>query len=273
MSLKHFFLILRPLNCLIASFAAWLGFVLSIQEISFNFKIFLAMISVFLICGAGQTINDFFDLKIDLKIKPKKILPQKKISPIKAYYYSLFLFAFASFLSFFINLTAFIIAIVFSVLLYSYSAFFSNYKFLGNWLVAAGTSFTLIFGATLSNNFFLPGILAIAALFANAFREIIKDFEDTKGDKGLQKTLPQMISKNSLNKLLLILILIAIFTGFIPLIFKIFSSAWYVFLITISAVFFIYSYALFYKNSFKKAQNLSKIGMILALMAFLTGIL
>ncbi len=294
MPLIDYWKILRPKNCAIASFGAFIGYCLTHGIMAFNPLIGLGMATVFIICGAGQAINDYFDLQIDRKIKPQRPLAAGRMKPENAYYFAVALFVLGIILSAFINYTALAIAVVFSFLLYAYSAFLGKYKFIGNWVVASGTAFTLVFGSAVARNyffyfflpkgtillgrpaaeaFFLPLVLAFAALFANAAREIIKDSEDLSGDKGKKKTLPQMVSRKTVKAVVASLYSMTIVAALIPLFLGIFSNVFYLSLVSLSILAFIYSFILLLKNSLHKSQISSKAGMFLGLTAFLLGLI
>jgi len=68
MALSAYFKILRPLNCIISAVAVFIGFSVANSAVQFTIPLLMAMAAAFLICGAGQAINDYYDAKIDKKI-------------------------------------------------------------------------------------------------------------------------------------------------------------------------------------------------------------
>ena len=167
--------LLRPLNCIMAAFGVFIGHSIALGSIGYSAWMLIAMAVAFIICGAGQAINDVFDSEIDAKIRPGKPIPSKRISRRGALRYSIGLFVVGNLLALLLPVQAFFIAIIFSAILILYSAKMQKLKYVGNWIVALGTAFTLIFGASLLQNYSVVVVLAIAALLANAAREIIKD--------------------------------------------------------------------------------------------------
>jgi 4-hydroxybenzoate polyprenyltransferase len=156
-------------------------------------------------------------------------------------------------------------------LLIIYSAFMQKLKFLGNWIVGAGTAFTLIFGASIIGDYSLAGWFALSALLANAGREITKDFEDMKADKGFKKTLPLILGENAKQFVLGIYsasIAIAFFVWFSGIT----QSIFYLVLIALASAIFFSSAIKLFRNNFIKAQKLSKVGMVVALLAFLASV-
>ena len=122
MALSAYFKILRPLNCIISAVAVFIGFSVANLAVQFTMPLLLAMIAAFLICGAGQAINDYYDAKIDKKIRPEKPIPSGKVNAKAVFAYSAILFIIGIALSYFINIYAFFVAIVSAFLLYSYAA-------------------------------------------------------------------------------------------------------------------------------------------------------
>ena len=269
MALKHFLLILRPINCLIASLGVFIGFALSTGNIAINFPLLLAMLAVFLICGAGQAINDFFDLEIDKQSTKKRILTQGFIQPKTAYNYSIALFIIGILISLFLGKTQFIIGAIFSLLLFVYSWQLKKWKFFGNIVIALSTAFTIIFGASLTGNYQLPIILAFGAFFANLSRELIKDIEDLKIDKDFKNTLALMIPINGVKTLAGLFALAAVIVVFIPYYLRIFSNIFYLFFLLLTVLAIIYAFKELFSNNYRKSHNYMKYAMFLVLLAFL----
>ncbi len=193
MALKDYLELLRPFNCLMAAIATYIGFAIGIGKFGFSNQAAYAMLSVFLICGAGQAINDYFDRAIDKKLKPKKPIPSGRVKANSVLIYSLALFILGIFISFQINSTAFAIAIAASLALIAYSGFMKKLKFFGNFIVAIGTGATLVYGAASAGNLFSTLYLAALAMLANYGRELTKDIEDIKGDSGKKVSLPMVL--------------------------------------------------------------------------------
>lgn len=284
MVLKNFIELIRPLNCAMASIAVFIGYLVSLNIISgnsvfsipansiLNLHLAIAMIVAFMVCGAGQAINDFFDREIDKKKNPKKPIPSGKIMAKTALHFSLAVFLLANILSFlFLNETALYISTGFSILLIAYSAFLAKLKYLGNWIVAGGTAFTLIFGAALVQLNTAVILLAISALLANVCREIIKDFEDLDSDKGFKTSLPMIAKKEKINQAVFAIYSIAMLLPYWIFSQSLFGNAYFMVLISAANILFIESYNEFLKNNYSKAQSISKNGMIAALIAFAAG--
>jgi len=258
MKVIEFIKIIRPIDCIIAALGAFIGFSLSIQGIAFNELILYAMLAVFFVCAGGQTINDYFDYAITKK---------------QALIYSISLFLIGIIFSFFINLIAFIAAMFFVLLLVSYSALMKKIKYFGNFVVSFSVAFTILFGAIISMNFFLPLILFVSAFFANTSREIIKDLEDLKTEQGIKITLPQLLPKKVVEGIIALFYVIAILVGFYPFFTGLFNSLPYLLLMIFSTIFFALSLIELFKKDFSCSQNHSKKAMFLGLIAFLFAVI
>lgn len=272
MSAKDFLEMLRPLNCLMAAFGTFIGYSIASGFLELKLGTGVAMIVAFLVCGGGMAINDYFDKDIDKKSHLKKAIPSGRVKPGTAMLYSCILFLAGNVLAFyFLPKTAFLIAFGFTILLIAYSALLTRAKYIGNFVVASGTAFTLIFGASLASNYLVVGVLAIAALFANLARELIKDLEDVKADKGSKKTLPMILSKGKVKVLVFVYYLIAIVTVYIPYAVLGFGNIAFVALVSLANVAFLYSFERTIKGDFSKAQAIAKAAMFVALIGFLVG--
>jgi len=280
MALKDFVRILRPLNCAMAAMAVLVGYLISINHIALDYSIFsilnlqlaISMIAAFMVCGAGQAINDFFDIEIDKKKNPQKPIPSGKISPKNALYFSLALFLLANIIAFFfLNEMAVFISAGFSILLIVYSAFLSKMKYFGNWIVAGGTSFTLIFGAAINEINSAVILLSVSALLANVCREIIKDFEDLETDRGFKTSLPMIAKKENVQEAVFAIYAIAMLLPYWVFSQGFFGNTIFIVLVSASNIFFLESYSELLKGNNSNAQNFSKNGMIVALIGFAAG--
>jgi len=273
MQINEYIKIIRPIDCLIAAIGAFIGFILSIQQIQLIPELFYAMLTVFFVCAGGQTINDYFDLEIDKKTNKNKPLVKGLISKQTALIYSLILFVIGISFSFFISQLALIIAVLFALLLIAYSALMKKIKYFGNFVVSFSVAFTILFGAVISMNFFLPIILFCSAFFANTAREIIKDLEDLGTEQGIKITLPQLLPEKAVFGLVIIFYLLSVAIGFYPFFIGKFNSLIYLLLMITAVIFFGLSSVEMKKEKYSLSQKYSKAGMFLGLIAFLFGVI
>lgn len=264
---------MRVNNCIMASIAVAIGASLSSSFDVLN--IFIACIVAFLVCGAGNAINDFYDYKIDKISKPYRPLPSGRISLKNAYIFSLILFLLGVLLSLLINLYAFLLALFNSLLLYAYA---KKIKRIGGILKNITVSYLVaspfIFGGIAVLNPAVSAILAVLAFLSNVSREIIKDIEDYEGDRKFIRTLPALYGFKKSAVIASIFLILAVILSPLPYILKLLNEN-YIKAVILVDILFIYTILSFLKNVNKetsiKAQKRIKITMLLALIAFILG--
>jgi 4-hydroxybenzoate polyprenyltransferase len=195
-----------------------------------DFQYILLVITTLLLAGAGYVINDIFDQDTDSINKPSKRIIGVAISESKAYNYYVALnitgVSIGFYLSNVIQKPSFAaIFILIAASLYFYATSLKQILLLGNILVAAQLSLSVIiigifdlFPAMYVDNAdqmrLLFKILLDFALFAfiiNFIREIIKDIEDVKGDynQGM-KTLPIVLGVERTSKVIFAIVIVPI---------------------------------------------------------------
>ncbi|TDO71273.1 4-hydroxybenzoate polyprenyltransferase [Flavobacterium chryseum] len=183
----------------------------------------LLVLSTVLLAAAGYVINNILDVATDTINKPNDVIIGKGISETAAYniYIALNItgVAIGCYLSNVIMRPSFaVIFILIASVLYFYSTSLKQIMVLGNFVVAAVLSFSVIiigvfdlFPATNPENqaqmASMFSILLDYALFAfmiNFIREIVKDIEDVNGDynQGMN-TLPIAIGKTRTSKIVI----------------------------------------------------------------------
>ncbi|HVP93589.1 MAG TPA: geranylgeranylglycerol-phosphate geranylgeranyltransferase [Methanoregulaceae archaeon] len=191
MSFRGFYRIVRPGNSFVAGLAAVLAYLLATGTLVPG--VILPFIIVILITGAGNTINDYFDLPIDRINRPGRPLPSGQISARQALWFSIFLFTAGIVISLFTTPICIFFAVVNSVLLVIYAARLKKTPFAGNIVVAYLSGSIFLFGGGFAGFLGLVNniVIALITFLAMVAREIMKDAEDVPGDvvKGA-KTLP-----------------------------------------------------------------------------------
>lgn len=269
--------LIRPLNCVMAAFGVLIGYVIAYSSghspYFFGISVLPAMIVAFLVCAAGQAINDVFDSEIDARKSKNKPIPGGRISKQSAFLYSIVLFAIGNIIALFLPMQSFLVSIAFSAILVIYSAKMQKSKFIGNWVVALGTAFTLIFGASLIGKYEVVFALACSAMLANVAREIIKDTEDLGIDKGFKVSLPMLAGMEITRRFVFVLYIAAIALAVLAGTVLLFGNFLFLFFVAVSGGFFLFSWLKFAGGFAEKAQKYSKIGMLIALIGFFVGAL
>ena len=93
---------------------------------NFTLRALLACFVVFIVTGGGNTINDYFDYKIDIINKPERPIPSGRISLKTTLIYSLSLFTIGIIFAFIIGVLPGIITLFSSSLLILYAYKISN---------------------------------------------------------------------------------------------------------------------------------------------------
>lgn len=275
--------ILRPMNCLVSGVAVIIGVIISSGMFSsvFSLPVLFAFFSCFLICGAGNVINDYYDVEIDRINAPNRPIPSGRMTREFAGLYARFLFLAGIVFAYYTNSYLFWIAFFESVILYIYGAILKRYGFAGNIVVAFSVGITFIYGGLAVVDFSHISrvfILFFCAFFATLSREIMKDIEDIEGDSALKsQTLPVILGLKKTSYLSALFLSVAVLLSFFPIKYGIVSVIPYTIIIIISDIVFIISiYKMIYLditgNIAGIIQKKIKIGMYLAMLAFLLGI-
>jgi len=262
--------LLRPFNGLMAVFAVFIAAMLVGFPISY--QLLAAFMVVFLVSGSGMVINDYFDYNADKINRPNRPIPSGKVSRKSALVYSIILFAAANMIALFLNFYMVGLALFNTLVTIVYSWKLKKKLLIGNvtvsWLVAS----TLFFGSLLKETLsVIVVILFMLSFSANLGREITKSIEDIKGDKMLKaNTLPMLVGKNFAGWIACIFILFPIIFSFMPYVMNLLSIN-YLFVVLIADIIFAASCFLILISP-RKAQKFMKIGMLIALLAFLLGV-
>lgn len=148
-----------------------------------DYKQFMLVFATICIASAGYIINDYFDVKIDLINKPREVIIGKYIKRRLAILIHQILNFTGVVIGLFLSPKVFLINILAVCMLWFYSERFKKKAFIGNFLVAFLTAFSLvILSVYYEKNTLLVNIYALFAFSISLIREIIKDMEDIRGD-------------------------------------------------------------------------------------------
>ena len=274
------FRLIRFHNCLIAAIGTWLGGYLAGVEPE-SARLMAAMISVALLCAAGNAQNDFFDLEADRINNPKRILPNGDLPLYMAVLLSIVFYLSGLALAVWIGWAAAIFSIIAIILLNVYNMKFMKMPIWGNLIVAMMGGLVIMFGTAAgeyARMFIIPGAV-IPALFAVLFhfgREIIKDLGDIEGDKkaGYKVITDTMGGKSSL-LIISITFTALIFVTFLPLYYKWYGPFYgYIAFLAVDlplAITIVYLWRSVNPLKYKKSAGIIKILMFLGLIAFFLG--
>ena len=276
--------IIRPGNAVMAAIAVVLMMFVGHY---YELPIIICAIIVFVCTGAGNTINDVFDVKIDEINKPNRPIPSGRISLENARNYAFVLFGIGIVLSFLdsylVNsIWPSVIVLPAAVIMYLYARNLKALPLIGNLTVATLTGFCCVIGgvviACATNSLkilFISIYLGLFAMFMTLAREIVKDMEDIEGDKQEgARTFPILYGKKIPSIISIILIVVTTLMCPILYIFKIFNVG-YMLIMIVPIIIFLYSaYSLKLnppeETCAKVSKNL-KIAMLISFVAFVVG--
>jgi geranylgeranylglycerol-phosphate geranylgeranyltransferase len=235
----------------------------------------LVFITVFLITGAGNAINDYFDSGIDAINRPGRPIPSGRIKKESAFGFSIALFAGGIMIAHFIGESniPLIIAVINSLLLYLYAFSLKRKVFVGNLSVSYLSGSTFLFGGAAygGKGIEITIILFFLSMLATLAREIVKAIEDIEGDrKDGAMTLPIRIGERPSAYIASLVGLLAVGLSPVPYYMGLFSRQ-YLFAVGVADLIFIYAVLLILRNEPSASSRYFKIAMFFALIAFIAG--
>jgi len=266
--------LLRPYNGVLAIFGVIIGAIVG-APLLLSVSILIAIIVAFLINGAGNTINDYFDYEIDKINRPKRPIPSGRIKRSMVLNYFILLIIVSLIFSYFVSVHFFYLAIINSIVSFVYSWKLKGTPLIGNIAVSWLAASTFLAGALIASDFYSLNmsviILASLAFLATLSREIFKDVEDVKGDKtaGI-KTLPLVMGEPKSSIFASIILIIGILSLLLPVYYNLFSIFYYIGMVP--AVLICLA-ALRYMKNAHKAQKMIKIAMYFVFLGFILGTL
>lgn len=275
--------LIRYRNCLMAAFSAAIGVVIAYNIVSAStgqiffplLEIALVAIVVFLITGAGNAINDYYDVDIDRINKPERPIPSGRVSKSKAFYFSISLFALGIFIAFLINVVCGTIALFNSLLLIYYAAKLKRTVLIGNLSVGYLTGSTFLFGGAVfyvNDGIEAVFILFLLATLATIAREIVKDIEDIEGDsQDGASTLAISIGAERASYIASAIGFVAVLASSLPYLQSILSIRYLAVVIVADILFVLAVVAIVKEKNPAKSSKLFKMAMFSALIAFLVG--
>jgi geranylgeranylglycerol-phosphate geranylgeranyltransferase len=273
---------MRLRNCTMSFLSVILGASLIDPAQTLGFKILLAAVSAFIVTGAGNIINDYFDYEIDKINRPKRPLPSNKIRRSDALMLSVALFFIGLGIANSINFYCLGLALINSLILIIYGRYSKTLYLWSNLMVAFLVASIFIYGAfaTLTgyrgegpipmDRIILLAILATSSFFLTLAREITKDIEDMEGDiKKYSVTIPIRHGPRTAKNWATTFLYLAIIIGLIPILWytPIFNQITYAIIILIADLIFLYSL----KAHPALSQRIMVAGMMMSLLAFFLG--
>lgn len=287
-----FFKLIRTKNLLIIALSQYLiRYALIIPLTDSNslsdLQFFYLVLSTLFIAAAGYIINDYFDTQVD-RLNDRKLIIGQSIKRREAILLHFVFSGIGVFLGFYLGWRVGIINLGFinlfcSSALWFYSTHFKRAYLSGNILISLLAALVILIiplyeiipnpTENSENAFYVICNYAIFAFFTTFMREVIKDFEDSVGDKKMGYFTFAIVSGHSalrsvqLISLVLILVIAAVPT--IQIIYKAYYAAAYV-ILAIELPFIYFFIKLFSVSEKKGYHNLSQIIKLIMLTGTLS---
>jgi len=170
-----------------------------------------------------------------------------------------------------INQLCISIAIIASLLLAFYATMFSRAGLVGNIVVAFETGFLFVFGEAVTGTLFSPVIssLFLLALVSTLARELYKDIEDVKADRGFRRTLPIKIGAKATNIVAAVVILGAVVLSYLP--FQAGMGVYYLPVVALADLYLLFIVKKGFEKKYSFCAKHVKYAQALVLVAFLVG--
>ncbi|MED5554299.1 MAG: UbiA family prenyltransferase [Candidatus Neomarinimicrobiota bacterium] len=211
--------IIRPLNVILGG----LTIVISSFIVKYNgpisFVIFAVLVVMFYTSGAN-TLNDYFDYKIDKINRPDRAISSGLVLRRHALIFSLFAFILGTLFALQLNKNSQLVSICISLpLIIGYNAKLKYFPLIGNIVVALILSLSFIYAGFIFDNIKPLIIPAVLAFSLTLIREIVKDMADIIGDKSVGlKTFPIIYGENKTIVLCTVLSALLGIGSFVPFI-------------------------------------------------------
>ncbi len=243
------------------------GFLARIPAVGFS------ALAAALFTAGGNALNDYFDRETDRVNHPDRPIPRGEVSADQALRFASLMFALSLATAVVAGILAVGIVAVNFVVMVSYEKGLKARGASGNFLIAYLVGSLFAFGgaavyagdsAVLQRAFLMGSLAALAT----AGREITKDIADFAGDVD-RATLPRRIGVPRAGAVAAACFVAGAAFSVVPPILGLFGLR-YLGVVVVADAIFIYSGAVSAKNP-ARAQRAAKVGMVVALVAFLTG--
>lgn len=268
--------LMRPGNGLMAALGTLVGLVVAhTGDLPLHAWV-AAPIAAFMLAGFGNVLNDLRDARVDAKAHPLRPLPSGRIRAADARLWAFVLLSFGLWEAYLAAGKATLaFALVNALALAGYEAWFKRAGLPGNVLVALLVASTFAFGAVATGtdprDWGLLWLLMAMAFLANVARELLKDVEDQDSDRGERRTLPLQAGPGPTRILAFFLANAAVLLSILAFLGP--PLEWWrpwLLLLAVADAVLVFASSLAWLHV-GKAQRLLKLGMLLALAAFLAG--
>lgn len=201
--------LLRPVNAVVAAWAAVAGFTLASGGWSPWNAVLLTAGTTLCITAFGNVLNDLHDVHLDRTAHPRRPLPSGRIRPHTARIAAIVLLLAGTATAWWVHPWQAVAALAVAGLLFLYERVLKSRGLPGNLVVAFLTAATFGFGAlaafwttplTQTGASMLVPAMAMAGL-ANLARELAKDIEDETADRAARRTFVHRAGRQAATRL------------------------------------------------------------------------
>jgi len=231
-------------------------------------EVALASIVVFTFVAAGNALNDYTDREVDRKAHPTRPLPSGRIEPRRALQLSALLFVLSLLFSLPLDWISLTIVVGAMAIMLLYESRSKREGLAGNLSISLLTGALFLLGGSVVGAIERTAVIAAMAALATLGREVIKDIEDMDADFD-RRTLPQRIGAFGAGALASLAFLVAVGLSLQPYLAGDLGLA-YLLPVVVADAIFIYCSGVHFRNP-RRGQRTAKLGMLVALLAFLLG--
>lgn len=221
--LVGFLKLIRVFNLLIISFTQYMVAIFLIgpkknwYETLIDTKLFLVVVSTFLVAAAGYIINDYYDVKIDAVNKPKRMVIDRIIRRREAMLLHFVLSFLSVLLACAVSFKIGAITVISAFILWYYSNDMKRKAFMGNLAISLLTGLALwVIAIYYNKGYEYVGIYATFSILISLIREILKDMEDIKGDESFGcRTLPIVIGVRNTKRVVYVISILLVVYHFV----------------------------------------------------------
>lgn len=268
-------------------FAVLVGAIVANRSLSFDnitlTHMAFGFITGFTFLAAANTVNDYYDRKIDSVNEPNRPMPRGVVKPNEALGYVAVLSVTGFVAAFLTNIPSLTVAVIAWFFLTHYATKGKRTGILGNFIVSACVAIPFIYGSftvrEVINEALSPSVIVFAsmAFFSTVGREITKGIVDVEGDKleGVKTVAVLYGSRKAAFSALLFYVSAVVLSIFPWLLGEV--SVGYLPFVTVADLGFIFSSTSLLRNysreNARRVKNIARIWMVIGLFAFVAGAL
>lgn len=278
--LKELWALTRFEHAIMLVIAVFIGESLALGKIpDFTLAIFLSFLVPMFSEMGSFALNDYLDIESDkINNRTDRPLVRGSISPKFALWFSMITILASLFIAWFINLSAFVISLLFNVLALLYNFKLKDLPLLGNLYIAITMAIPFIFGnfVVVSKLSSMSLLLATLGFVSGLAREIVKSIQDMKCDTEARKskTLPLVVGQENSLRIACFLYLVFIPLSILPFLTGLKFSPYSVFLVAFADAGLLYNIFLLIRfKDYKTGRKLSLICLFIGLLGLFLAVL